>query len=80
MAKGKLRVAIVRPSIVSGLAHGPAPGYCGNAAGFTSAAIAFASGTALSRAAKPQTCTHLPTACRHHAYLMVPHGTMAAHA
>jgi hypothetical protein len=40
-------VAIVRPSIVAGLAYGPVQGYSGNAAGFTSAAIAFASGTAL---------------------------------
>lgn len=44
MCAGKLRVAIVRPSIIAGLAHGAAKGYCGNAAGFTAAAIAFASG------------------------------------
>ena len=42
-------MAIMRPSIVAGLAHGAAKGYCGNAAGFTSAAIAFASGEALPR-------------------------------
>lgn len=43
---GSLNVAIVRPSIIGGLAGAPLPGYFGNAAGLTSATLAFVSGTA----------------------------------
>jgi fatty acyl-CoA reductase len=42
--EGALPVAIVRPSIIGGLAGSPLPGYFGNAAGLTSATLAFASG------------------------------------
>ena len=38
-------VAIVRPSIVGAIARAPVPGYFGNAAGVTSATLAFATGT-----------------------------------
>ena len=37
-------VAIVRPSIVGAIARAPVPGYFGNAAGVTSATLAFATG------------------------------------
>lgn len=41
---GRMRVAIVRPSVIGCLACSPLPGYFGNAAGVTSATLAFASG------------------------------------
>lgn len=41
---GRMRVAIVRPSVIGCLAYSPLPGYFGNAAGVTSATLAFASG------------------------------------
>lgn len=37
-------VAIVRPSIIGGLAGTPLPGYVGNTAGSTGAALAIATG------------------------------------
>jgi fatty acyl-CoA reductase len=37
-------VAIVRPSIIGAIARAPVPGYFGNAAGVTSATLAFATG------------------------------------
>lgn len=43
-AAGRLQVAIVRPSVVGGIAHSPLPGYFGNAAGMPAATLAFASG------------------------------------
>ena len=39
-------VAIVRPSIIGAIARSPVPGYFGNAAGVTSATLAFATGVA----------------------------------
>ncbi|CAL8462842.1 g2376 [Coccomyxa elongata] len=45
-AAGRLRVAIVRPSVVGCIACSPLPGYFGNAAGVPSATLAFASGMA----------------------------------
>lgn len=47
-------VAIVRPSIIGGLAGTPLPGYVGNTAGSTGAALAIATGQSL-----PFTETHL---------------------
>ena len=43
-ASGALPAAIVRPSIIGGIATAPVPGYIGNAAGLTSAILAYASG------------------------------------
>ena len=43
-AAGTFRVSIVRPSIVGALAYAPLPGYFGNTAGVTAAALAFATG------------------------------------
>ncbi|EIE27188.1 hypothetical protein COCSUDRAFT_55211 [Coccomyxa subellipsoidea C-169] len=43
-AAGRMRVAIVRPSVIGCIACAPLPGYFGNAAGVTSAILAFASG------------------------------------
>ncbi len=43
-AAGRMRVAIVRPSVIGCIACAPLPGYSGNAAGVTSATLAFASG------------------------------------
>ena len=40
-------VAINRPTIIGAIANLPVPGYFGNAAGLTSATLAFATGTAL---------------------------------
>ncbi len=40
-----INCAIVRPSIIGGLAGAPLPGYFGNAAGLTSATLAFVSGS-----------------------------------
>lgn len=37
-------VAILRPSIIGAIARAPVPGYFGNAAGLTSATLAFATG------------------------------------
>ena len=37
-------VALVRPTIIGAIAHAPLPGYFGNAAGITSATLAFATG------------------------------------
>ncbi|BDA50523.1 probable fatty acyl-CoA reductase 1 [Coccomyxa sp. Obi] len=39
-------VAILRPSIIGAIARSPVPGYFGNAAGLTSATLAFATGMA----------------------------------
>ncbi|EIE20590.1 hypothetical protein COCSUDRAFT_48572 [Coccomyxa subellipsoidea C-169] len=39
-------VAILRPSIIGAIARAPVPGYFGNAAGLTSATLAFATGMA----------------------------------
>ena len=39
-------VSIVRPTIIGAIANSPLPGYFGNAAGVTSAALAFATGAA----------------------------------
>ena len=44
-AAGRMRVAIVRPSVIGCIARSPLPGYFGNAAGVTSATLAFASGS-----------------------------------
>lgn len=43
-AAGALPAAILRPSIIGCIARAPVPGYIGNAAGLTSAILAFASG------------------------------------
>ena len=40
-------VCINRPTIIGAIANLPVPGYFGNAAGLTSATLAFATGTAL---------------------------------
>lgn len=40
-------VAILRPSIIGAIARAPVPGYFGNAAGLTSATLAFATGALL---------------------------------
>ena len=40
-------VGINRPTIIGAIANLPVPGYFGNAAGLTSATLAFATGTAL---------------------------------
>ena len=37
-------VCITRPTIIGAIAHLPVPGYFGNAAGLTSATLAFATG------------------------------------
>ena len=39
-------VCIQRPTIIGAIAHAPVPGYFGNAAGLTSATLAFATGAA----------------------------------
>ena len=43
-------VAVVRPSIIGAIARSPVPGYFGNAAGVTSATLAFATGDCFSGA------------------------------
>ena len=43
----KFPVCINRPTIIGAIANLPVPGYFGNAAGLTSATLAFATGTAL---------------------------------
>ncbi len=40
----KFPVCITRPTIIGAIAHLPVPGYFGNAAGLTSATLAFATG------------------------------------
>lgn len=56
-AAGRLRVAIVRPSVVGCIACSPLPGYFGNAAGVPSATLAFASG--VSRSPAPHVARNL---------------------
>ena len=43
-AAGRMRVAVVRPSVIGCIACAPLPGYFGNAAGVPSATLAYASG------------------------------------
>ncbi|KAK9907611.1 hypothetical protein WJX75_006988 [Coccomyxa subellipsoidea] len=45
-AAGRMRVAIVRPSVIGSIAYSPLPGYFGNSAGVPSAILAFSSGMA----------------------------------
>ena len=55
-----LPVAIVRPSLMAGIAHGPAAGYVGNPAGPTAVALAYGTGGACAVFARldPQRASH----------------------
>lgn len=58
-AAGRMRVAIVRPSVIGSIAYSPLPGYFGNSAGVPSAILAFSSG------GPPHICSLPKPSCRH---------------